>query len=739
MYAKVLFCLIDSIAILIIILTIRAISLNIREEYGKWLAAALYSAVAAILANIMIALSANGSMAYISYCFYFAAIDWIIFFLFGFCLYYTDHRDALNRLRAPVACLMALDNIIIMSSIMLKNVFTVYATTDASGATFYQTSFNYPYYLHLAIDYTAVIAALIFIIHGIRKSISIYRVKYALILAVLILVVVLNIIYMTSGLMLDISVVFYALAGLLIFFSINVFVPRSLLIVATGRAVDEMKEGLMLFDLSENCIYVNSFVKNRFGVRLPGFDLHSQPVATVISELKKSGSEYGEYDYERQSPDSPMDTEHFNFKYDVLTDVWGNTVGSYCLIMDRTETEAYLAEIKKARDEADTANRAKTVFLANMSHEIRTPLNSVLGMNEMILRSAEDPKLIEYAENIKTSGDTLLSLINDILDFSKIEAGKMEITTEDYDPYELLRNAYTSFRQPASDKGLYLRFETSDIMPSRLTGDFRHINEIVSNLISNAIKYTHSGGVTVSMRTVSSGIHTELLIIVSDTGIGISEEDIQFLFDSFKRVNESRNASIQGTGLGLAITKELVEALDGIITVESTPDKGSVFHVSIPQSVADYSPIGPLNLESRKKKAKYQESFHAPDAHILVVDDSTMNLKVMNALLKATEMKVDNASSADEAIEMCKILKYDLIFLDHRMPLKDGIEVFKEISSEGMNTNTPVIMLTANALSGAEDEYTKLGFAGYLSKPVKSNILEEVLLSMLPPDKIIDR
>ena len=227
-----------------------------------------------------------------------------------------------------------------------------------------------------------------------------------------------------------------------------------------------------------------------------------------------------------------------------------------------------------------------------------------------------------------------------------------------------------------------------------------------------------------------------LKIKVSDTGIGIDDEDIQYLFDKFRRVNESHNASIQGTGLGLSIARELAAVMGGTIMVTSTPGEGSTFILVMPQTIADKNPIGPFDVHARKEKSKYQESFHAPDATVLVVDDVSMNLKVMNALLKATMIKVENAQSADQAIEMCKDVKYDLVLMDHRMPIKDGIAAFKEIREDGLNTQTPVVMLTANAISGAEEEYIKMGFSGYLTKPVKAPELEAEIARLLPKEKV---
>ena len=430
-------------------------------------------------------------------------------------------------------------------------------------------------------------------------------------------------------------------------------------------------------------------------------------------------------------------TEHYRIKFNKLTDKNNRVIGSYFLLRDISEEIYYMAALNEAKNNADNANRAKSAFLANMSHEIRTPLNSVLGLNEMILRTEKDEEIRGYAEEIKQSGAVLLSLINDILDFSKIEAGKMELVPVEYNPHKLLSDIKQYFEQMAAEKDLFIHITCDQSIPSTLYGDVKRIRQILSNLVSNAIKYTREGGVTVDVSSnLLSHKTIELFVEISDTGIGISETDLSHIFDSFRRVNEGQNATIQGTGLGLTITRELVELMQGHITVESTPGAGTRFKVSIPQTIVDRTPVGTFTEEPVKKVPEYHESFQAPTASILVVDDVQVNLKVVEALLKRTQVKVDKATGGAQAIQMCDDKKYDCIFLDHRMPAPDGIETFKTISVSGLNTDTPVIVLTANAISGAEAEYHAIGFTDYLSKPIKSDELEEMLIRYLPKEKV---
>ncbi|MBR4993171.1 MAG: response regulator [Lachnospiraceae bacterium] len=732
MLTKIIYVIVDCFAIISLIFTVRALT-RLGSQACLCLKKAMISAIVAIIANICVALSFNRLSAEIAYCAYFATIDWILFYLGGFCVLYTEHEHSYHNLKIPFGFAMGVDSLSILLNPFFHHSFYIYETTDKTGSIFYQTGFYPAYYMHLAVDYIILLVAVSYIIYRIATMYGFYRTKYVIIISVLAFIVILNIAYMALKMVLDASVVFYAVGGVLIYISINVFVPRSLMISSIGRAVDGMTEGLILLDIANNYIYSNSFVKEHFGIDAETFNINKEPVATVMRALEDDGSSIGETVYIKHSEDGNQKKDrHYRIKYNEIQEKKNRIIGSYFLIEDTTEEVFFLNEIRQAQIAADKANEAKSTFLANMSHEIRTPLNSVLGLNEMILRSTTDPKLREYAEGIKTSSDILLSLINDVLDFSKIEARKMDVAIAPYNPHDLLRECYFCFEQMAQKKDLYIKIECEESMPSMLSGDYKLINQVLSNIVSNAIKYTSEGGVTIKM-----SFKDALIISVKDTGMGIKEDDIPLLFDAFKRVNEKQNASIQGTGLGLAITKELVDLMKGTIDIESELGKGSVFSVHLPQVVKDSRAIGPFSKQSSKSSEIYHESFKAPEAKILLVDDVPMNLMVVEGLLRPTEVKVDKASGGDEAIELCKSVRYDLILLDHRMPDKDGVETFNIIKEEGQNTNTPVIMLTANALNGVEEEYKNIGFADYLSKPTKPADLEAALVKHLPSEKVI--
>ena len=414
--------------------------------------------------------------------------------------------------------------------------------------------------------------------------------------------------------------------------------------------------------------------------------------------------------------------------------------------VSKNEFIAILKATEMARMEerrAKAANEAKSNFLANMSHEIRTPINAVLGMNEVILRECKDEKILEYAQNIEGAGRTLLSLINDILDFSKIEAGSMEITEAEYDFGAVLNDVYNMVRIKAEQKVLKLVFDVDENLPNYLFGDEMRLRQIIVNILNNAIKYTQEGTVTLTV-SGDAGYDDmiQLRMDVADTGIGIKPEDIDNLFDKFKRLDMEKNKTIEGSGLGLAITSSLLDLMGGSISVKSEYGKGSTFTMLLPQKVMGDSIIGDFRKkisEASKEKKKYKESFTAPEASILVVDDTPMNHVVIRELLKPTKLKISTARSGAECLEKQHKKKYDLIFLDYRMPEMDGIETLEAMKKDldSPNIDTPVVVLTANAITGAKENFMKEGFDDYLSKPIESDKLEECLMKFLPEEKVV--
>ncbi|MCR5508609.1 MAG: response regulator [Lachnospiraceae bacterium] len=737
MYTKSIYAAIYFLTIITILFMIKRIQ-QVREEYGKILMNAMLCAVIAIIGNILIALSYDEMSAGIAYSIYFASIDWIIYYTLGFCLSYTEYHAVKSRLKFPVALLMGIDSTLILLNPVTGISFYIYENKSIPGEIFFQTGFYPAYYAHLMLDYLSLLIALIFIIYKIIKSYSLYRYKYMIILSVLLLVVVLNYIYMSLSLVLDASVIFYAVAFALVCFSIRTFVPRRLLVTSVERAVDDFGEGLIIFDINDRCIYANAFSRINFGLDMPTCTPDCEPMATVIRKMHDKNDPGDSVMYSRTyDKNGKKTTRYFEVRYNTLNDKKGRVIGSYYLTRETTEEVSSLNGIKEAKENADNANRAKSMFLAGMSHEIRTPLSSILGMNELILRDTKDPLVKDYAANIREAGDELLNLINDVLDFSSIETGKTEVIAREYEPSRLLKDCFNLFEGAAGEKGLYLHATCDEGIPSRLIGDPELIGQILSNIVSNAVKYTKEGGITVDMTydmTVSGRI--DLIIDVTDTGIGIPKDDIPYLFDSFRRINANDDTYIRGTGLGLSITRRLLHLMNGEVHVKSTPGKGSSFVAVIPQMIADRTPAGtPLDLHL-SGNAVHKESFTAKDARILIVDDVKVNLMVVEGLLTPTMMKTDTAMSGDEAVKKCMETKYDVILLDHRMPVKNGIETFHEIRQKGLNRETPVIMLTANVANGMEEEYLKIGFCDYLAKPVRAVELEAAILRRLPSGKV---
>ena len=408
-----------------------------------------------------------------------------------------------------------------------------------------------------------------------------------------------------------------------------------------------------------------------------------------------------------------------------------------CFVYDLTKEKNMLEEVVRA-------NKAKSQFLANMSHEIRTPINGILGMDSVLLKECHDENLREYAKNIQSAGQSLLSIINDILDISKIESGKMEILPIRYQLFSVLNDCYNLTKIKLQNKPVSFIMQINEKLPSWLYGDEVRIRQIINNFLSNAVKYTKEGNITFELDFEEKTDEQILLVItVRDTGIGIKEEDLGKLFESFTRIEEKRNRNIEGTGLGLNLTKNLVNLMGGEVFAESTYGKGSCFTAKIPQKIADAKPMGDFGKRYQQYLSTSDDdklSFLAPDAKILVVDDVTMNLKVVEGLLKATKIQIDTAVNGSECLECVKTTPYQMIFLDHMMPEMDGLETLEHMKNlaDNPNAQTPVIMLTANAIVGAKEEYIEAGFTDYLTKPIRETELLEMILKYLPEELVCE-
>ena len=402
-----------------------------------------------------------------------------------------------------------------------------------------------------------------------------------------------------------------------------------------------------------------------------------------------------------------------------------------------------IQELQKEKARADAANSAKSAFLANMSHEMRTPVNAIMGMNEIILRETQEEETKEQAIDIKNAAQILQSLINDVLDLSKIESGKMEIIPSEYQLSCLINDLVNMTTIRANAKNLEFKVEVDPELPSVYFGDDVRIRQVLMNLLTNAVKYTDKGSVTLTVkRTLVLDGKAIMSFSVADTGVGIKQEDMEKLYAAFERIEEENHRNEEGTGLGMSITASLLELMGSKIQVESEYGKGSCFYFVLEQKIIDLTPIGDFQ-ESIKQLAKdysYDVHFTAPDAKILVVDDNAVNRRVFVGLLKKTKVQVTEAGSGKECLELVREHPFDLIFLDHMMPEMDGIETFQHMKelpeSENQCRETPVIILTANAISGVREEYLKLGFDEYLSKPIEPEKLEVMIQRMLPKELV---
>ncbi len=402
--------------------------------------------------------------------------------------------------------------------------------------------------------------------------------------------------------------------------------------------------------------------------------------------------------------------------------------------------ENIISAIQQENEKLATINKTKTMFISNMSHEIRTPINAVLGLNEMIIRESDDKKIQSYAYDIKNAGKMLLSIINDILDYSKIESGKMEIVASEYNVAGMISDIANMISVKAKEKELPLKLNINEALPSVLLGDEVRIRQIIINILANAVKYTETGFISLTVDfEEKEGKEIGLRVSVKDTGIGMKEEDMKNLFQEYAILDEKRNHNIEGTGLGMSIVIRLLEQMNSKLEVESTYGSGSVFSFLLPQLVVDSTPIGDISEAKRKIPVINSEEkvLKLPNVKILVVDDNRVNLVVIKGLLKRTEAQVECVSSGQECLEKLQECSYDIILLDHLMPGMNGVETLKGIRQFGGEfEHIPVITLTANVFWGAREQYMNTGFTDYLEKPMSVAKLENMLCRYLPDEYV---
>lgn len=497
---------------------------------------------------------------------------------------------------------------------------------------------------------------------------------------------------------------------------------------AKDRVVDEIREGILVVDELGKIVYYN----HEANLIFPKINWHDkEEVAEQVFRFM-----------EAHADGFLLMGRFYKWQRSEIYDDNRRKVSILYRISDMTDNYLYTKQLIELKEDAERANDAKSTFLARMSHEIRTPINAVLGMNEMILRETESDSIREYASNIYSAGRTLLSIINDILDLSKIESGKMEIVESDYHLGRLLIDIENMISMRAEEKNLNFRVIADDCLPDHLYGDEMRIKQCMINLLTNSVKYTQEGNVTLKIDAV--GPRTDMIdlrVTVTDTGTGIKEEELHKLFDPFTRLDLMQNKNVEGTGLGLSITKRLVEMMGGGLTVESSFGEGSSFSFVIPQKAVGEEPLGDYKADvvrTEMPRLHEQRAYIAPGARVLAVDDNRVNITVVKGLLKKLKVQFDSALSGQECLDKVRHAHYDIILLDHMMPEMDGIETLHAMQQiEGYMQNRPaVIALTANAIVGAREEYLREGFADYLSKPIDFVQLEEMICKYLPEDMV---
>ena len=401
-----------------------------------------------------------------------------------------------------------------------------------------------------------------------------------------------------------------------------------------------------------------------------------------------------------------------------------------------------ILESDRQKEEIEKLNKAQNRFFSSMSHEIRTPINTIIGLNEMILRENVSDEINEDAANIRSAGNMLLHLINDILDMSKLDSGQMQLTPVSYRTGDMLSDIVGMLWIRAKDKGLEFKIDVAPDLPGELYGDEVRVKQILINVLNNAIKYTKEGSVTLNIQCRREESNNVTVIYsISDTGMGIKKESIPYLFTAFKRVDETENRYIEGTGLGLSIVKQLVDIMGGKITVNSVYTKGSTFIIEIPQKIVSGSTVGSIDLSKRTSimhMGSYHQSFEAPEANVLVVDDTETNLMVVEKLLRGTKVNVVTVTSAMAAMEKTAETHFHVIFMDHLMPEIDGIQCLHMIREQkgGLCRDSRIVALTANAGGDTKQLYVKEGFDGYLVKPISGEALENELRRLLPDELV---
>ncbi len=710
---------------------------NIKGRLHSYL---LIGSIAALVNNMgyVLELKAENESAYISALqFSYLGRTWYPYFVFLFIMELVGVRIP-SKIKNVM---MIIDAVIYITIFNLQN-HTLYYTD-----IYYDTSGIFPrlqhgngimHHFNMAFQFMLAICALVCLFRALRKEKkkvtrnSLITVMMATFVQAFFLVAQLTHMFSLSDFY-DVSMIGYFIGTIMMLIAIISFDLLGTREIAKEFIIDRISEGIIAVDNEGAIKYFNEPAEELYPELAAGKDRGSDRILPLLTDAVAK-KEYLKI------------KDHFYSVEENSLIRNGQDYGKLYALSDETDHIHYTEELERQKKIADDANAAKSRFLANMSHEIRTPINAVIGMDEMILRESSEEEIRGYASGIMSAGKTLLALINDILDLSKVEEGKMEIIPVRYELFSMVNNLVNIISGRAEKKGLKFCVEVDPHIPKDLVGDEIRIRQCALNILTNAVKYTEKGSVTLKFSykdmeegAGSDGRNIALTLSVTDTGIGMKPEDLEKLLKPYQRIDEKRNRQIEGTGLGMSITSQLLHLMGSRLEVESEYGRGTCMSFTIVQQAVSSEEIGKYDLKYRhsgKGIPEYSEMFHAPDARILVVDDTDINLLVMRNLLKKTQIQIDTASSGSEALALNSSNTYDALFIDHMMPDMDGLETLKKLRGSGHNLNAPAIALTANAISGAREMYIEAGFDGYLSKPVESEKLEMLLMNILPQNKI---
>lgn len=487
--------------------------------------------------------------------------------------------------------------------------------------------------------------------------------------------------------------------------------------------VDELKDGIIAIDPSQRVAYMNATAKKL----MPGLEVgRSGAYSGLIQDMERRVKNKDKLSINGRS-------------YSLFSqDLYQNDIyrGRFYIMDDITESEEYAREIMQEKERADSANEAKSRFLSNMSHEIRTPMNAIVGMTDIMLRDPLPPEDIGYLENIKNSGNVLLDIINDILDFSKIESGRVDLVEQEYELLPVMRELKVMFETRLGTKPIRLMYDIDENLPSVLMGDIVKIRQVVTNIVNNAIKFTDIGYIRISVSAKDiDADHIDLQISVEDSGQGIKKEEQEAIFESFSQANVYENHKKEGTGLGLAISKSFVTLMGGSISVKSEYGEGSTFSFNFPQRVIDATKA---TSSADKILDSTVATFTAPDLKVLLVEDNDMNVKVVKGLLKPNKLQISVANNGLEALRLISSKDYDIVFMDHMMPVMGGTEATERIRSfeDEYFKKVPIIALTANTVVGAKEKLLASGMNDFLGKPVRNTEICAMIRKWVKPELI---